>query len=66
MCRYAGTGETVLQIDNSRVINFNGNAPSREEMDEILEDEDEKFARLMERYLGSIRRIRFYDNGIGG
>lgn len=63
---YAGTGETVLQIDNSRVINFNGNAPSREEIDEILEDEDEKFARQMERYLGSIRRTRFYDNGIRG
>lgn len=56
---YAGAGETVIHVDNSRVLNFNGSAPSREELEEILEDEDEKFARMMQRYLGNNRRVSF-------
>lgn len=56
---YAGSGETVIHVDNSRIINFDGGAPSKDELEEILEDEDEKFARMMQRYLGNNRRVRF-------
>lgn len=56
---YAGSGETVIHVDNSRVMNFNGSAPSRDELEGILEDEDEKFARMMQRYLGNNRRVSF-------
>lgn len=58
---YSGSGETVLQIDNSRIIYYNGSDSSREELEAILEDENEKFARLMETYLSNNRRKRFYD-----
>lgn len=57
---YNSVGETSMQIDNSRVINFYGNTPSKEELEEVLEDEDEKFAKMMERYLANGRRTRFY------
>lgn len=57
---YSGGGETVIQIENSPVIYFYGDSPSREELEEILEDEDEKFAQMMERYLANGRRTRFY------
>lgn len=56
---YAGSGEVVIQVDNSRTIQFNGNAPSKDELEEILDDENEKFARMMERYLSDQRRVRF-------
>lgn len=56
---YAGSGETVIHVDNSRVMNFNGSAPAKDELAEILEDEDEKFARMMQRYLGNGRRVSF-------
>ncbi len=58
---YSGGGETVLQIDNSRTIYYNGSDSSREKLEAILEDENEKFARLMETYLSNNRRMRFYD-----
>lgn len=58
---YSGGGETVLQIENSPVIYFYGNAPDKEEIEGILEDENEKFARMMETYLSNNRRTRFYD-----
>lgn len=58
---YSGGGETVLQIDNSRIIYYNGSESSKEELENILEDENEKFARLMEIYLSNNRRTRFYD-----
>lgn len=54
-----GTGETVIQVDNSRTMQFYGSAPSKDELEEILEDEDEKFARMMQRYLGNNRRVSF-------
>lgn len=56
---YTGSGEVVIQVDNSRTIQFNGNAPSKDELEEILDDENEKFARLMETYLSNNRRVRF-------
>lgn len=56
---YAGSGETVINVDNSRTMQFYGSAPPRDELEEILEDEDEKFARLMQRYLGNNRRVSF-------
>lgn len=56
---YAGSGETVIQVDNSRTMQFYGSAPPRDELEEILEDEDEKFAIMMQRYLGHNRRVRF-------
>lgn len=56
---YNGPGETVIHVDNSRVMNFNGNAPSKDELEEILDDENEKFARMMENYLTNNRRVRF-------
>ena len=55
----AGSGETVIRVDNSRTIQFYGSAPSKDELEEILEDEDEKFARMMQRYLGNSRRVSF-------
>lgn len=58
---YSGGGETMVQIDNSRIIHYNGSDSSREELEAILEDENEKFARLMERYLSNNGRMRFYD-----
>lgn len=57
---YSSAGETVIQIDNGRTIYFYGDAPSEEKIGEILEEEDEKFARQMERYLANGRRTRFY------
>lgn len=56
---YAGSGETVIHVDNSRVLHFNGSAPSKEELAEILDDENEKFARMMEVYLANNRRVSF-------
>ncbi|MDE7248260.1 MAG: phage tail tape measure protein [Lachnospiraceae bacterium] len=56
---YAGAGETMIHIDNSREINFYGDSPSKDEVEEILEDEDEQFARMMQRYLGNNRRVSF-------
>ena len=56
---YNGSGETVIHVDNSRVLNFNGSAPSKEELAEILDDENEKFARQMEIYLANNRRVSF-------
>lgn len=56
---YNGPGETVIHVDNSRVLNFNGDAPAKEELTEILDDENEKFARMMETYLANNRRFRF-------
>ena len=55
----AGQGETVLQIDNSRTIQFYGESPSRDELEDILETEDEKFAQMMQRYLSNGRRVSF-------
>lgn len=57
---YSGAGDTVMQIDNSRTIYFYGDAPSKEELENVLESEDEKFAQMMERYLANGRRTRFY------
>lgn len=54
-----GPGETVIQIDNSRTMQFYGEAPSRDELEDILETEDEKFAQMMKRYLGNNRRVSF-------
>lgn len=56
---YNGPGENVIHVDNSRVLNFNGSAPSKEELAEILDDENEKFARMMETYLANNRRVSF-------
>lgn len=56
---YSGQGETVIQVDNSRTIQFYGDAPSKKELEEILEDEDEKFAQMMQRYLHNNRRVMF-------
>lgn len=56
---YAGSGDVVIQVDNSRTIQFNGGAPSKDEIEDILDDENEKFARLMEIYLANNRRVRF-------
>lgn len=56
---YAGSGETVIQVDNSRTMQFYGSAPPKDELEEILEDEDEKFAIMMQRYLGHNRRVSF-------
>ena len=55
----AGQGETVIQIDNSRTMQFYGEAPSRDELEDILETEDEKFAKMMQRYLSNGRRVSF-------
>lgn len=57
---YSSADETVIQIDNGRTIYFYGDAPSEEKIGEILEEEDEIFARKMERYLANGRRTRFY------
>ena len=56
---YSGAGETVIQIDNSKTITVYGDSPTNE-LEEMLESEDEKFAQLMERYLANGRRTRFY------
>lgn len=56
---YAGAGDVVIQVDNSRTIQFNGGAPSKDEIEEILDDENEKFARLMEAWMANNRRVRF-------
>ncbi len=56
---YEGVGETVIQIDNSRTIQFNGGAPSKEAMAEILDDENEKFARMMQTWMSNNRRFSF-------
>ncbi len=56
---YAGSGDVVIQVDNSRTIQFNGGAPSKDEIEDILDDENEKFARLMETYLKNNRRVSF-------
>lgn len=55
----SSAGSPVINISNGRTINFNGNAPSREEIEEILEDEDEKFARLVARYVANNKRTSF-------
>ena len=49
----------MIQVDNSRTIQFNGGAPSKDEIEDILDDENEKFARLMETYLKNNRRVSF-------
>ncbi len=54
-----GAGETVIHVDNSRSMQFYGSAPSKDELEEILDSEDEKFARMMQRYLGNNRRVSF-------
>lgn len=56
---YNGPGETVIHVDNSRVLNFNGGAPSKEELAEILDDENEEFARKMEIWMSNKRRFGF-------
>ncbi len=56
---YSGQKETVIQVDNSRTIQFYGQAPSKGELEQVLEDEDEKFAQMMKRYLGNNRRVSF-------
>lgn len=56
---YNGPGETVIHVDNSRVLNFNGSAPSKEELAEILDDENEEFARKMEIWMSNNRRFSF-------
>lgn len=56
---YSGRGDTVIKVDNSRTIQFYGEAPSRDELEGILEDEDEKFAQMMQRYLSNNRRVCF-------
>lgn len=56
---YNGPGETVIHVDNSRVLNFNGGAPSKEELAEILDDENEEFARKMEIWMSNNRRFSF-------
>lgn len=56
---YEGVGETVIQIDNSRTIQFNGGAPSKEALAEILDDENEKFARMMQTWMSNNRRFSF-------
>lgn len=56
---YNGSGETVIHVDNRRMMNFNGSAPSKDELEEILDDENEKFARQMEIYLANNRRVSF-------
>ncbi len=56
---YTGQGATVLQIDNSREMHFYGNAPSKEELAEIMDDENEKFERQMQTWMSNNRRFMF-------
>lgn len=56
---YTGQGATVLQIDNSREMHFYGNSPSKEELAEILDDENEKFERQMQTWMSNNRRFMF-------
>lgn len=56
---YTGSGEVVIHVDNSRTIQFNDGAPSKEEIEDILDDENEKFAKLMAVYLQNNRRVSF-------
>lgn len=56
---YEGAGETVIQIDNSREMHFHGSAPSKEELAELLDDENEKFARMMQTWMSNNRRFSF-------
>lgn len=56
---YNGPGETVIHVDNSRTMQFYGSAPSKEELAEILDDENEKFARQMEIWMANNRRFSF-------
>ena len=56
---YSGSGKVVIHVDNSRTIQFNGNAPSKDEIEEILDDENEEFARKMEIWMANNRRFNF-------
>lgn len=56
---YNGPGETVIHVDNSRTMQFYGSAPSKEELAEILDDENEEFARKMEIWMSNNRRFSF-------
>lgn len=56
---YEGAGENVFQIDNSREMHFHGSAPSKEELAELLDDENEKFARMMQTWMSNNRRFSF-------
>lgn len=56
---YSGTGTTEIHIDNSRVITINGSA-SKEDIDNALDDDMEKFERCMQAWMANNRRVKFW------
>ncbi len=55
---YSGTGGMEMHIDNSRVITINGNA-SKEDIEEVLEDDADEFDRKMRGWMARNRRLKF-------
>ncbi len=55
----SSVGGPVINISNGHTITFNGSAPTKEEIEEILEDEDEKFAKQIARYVANNKRTSF-------
>lgn len=56
---YYDESESSPQFYYSPTLQFYGEAPSREDIESILETEQEKFARMMEQYLKNNRRVKF-------
>lgn len=57
---YYGAGGMTMQIEYSPTLQFYGETLSKEDVQEIVESDEERFAELMERYLANNRRANFY------
>ncbi|MBO5145009.1 MAG: phage tail tape measure protein [Lachnospiraceae bacterium] len=56
---YSG-GSGTVQIDYNPTLQFYGNAPGRDEIEDALETAQERFAQMMEQWMKDNKRIKFY------
>ena len=58
---YGSAGEMVVNIEHNPTLQFYGAAPSKEDIEDVLESDAEEFDRKMQDWLASNRRLKFTD-----
>lgn len=56
---YSGIGGESIQINYNPTLQFYGNAPDREDIEDALETAQERFARMMEQWQKDNNRVKF-------
>ena len=58
---YQGAGEMTVHIEHNPTLQFYGGAPSKEDIEDALESDEEEFDRKMRNWLAMGRRLKFSD-----